>query len=100
MLTCISIAPSSSRSLLDAAAENFGRVTPPKKGLLGALLLTQASGERVFEQIKVNGSIGDWQTEPVPQEPESLVARRGNVKIAIVCGPAGSCQRGLGSARA
>ena len=51
---------------LDAAAENFGRVTPPKKGLLGALLLTQASGERVFEQIKVNGLIGDWQTEPVP----------------------------------
>lgn len=71
---------------LDAAAENFGRVTPPKKGLLGALLLTQASGERVFEQIKVNGSIGDWRTEPVPQEPESLVARREDVKIAIVCG--------------
>ena len=63
--------------------------------MLGALLLTQASGERVFEQIKVNGLSGDWQTEPVHQEPESLVARRGDTKIAIVCGRQVRAEGGL-----
>lgn len=71
---------------LDAAAENFREVARRGNGLLGALLLTQAAGERVFEQIDVDRTHGGWHFEPAAQEPESLLARKAGAAIAIVCG--------------
>jgi hypothetical protein len=72
---------------LDAAASNFRRISSSPAGVLGALLLTQASGERVFEQIKVSASVGGgWRVEPASRERQSILAHRDGATIAIVCG--------------
>jgi hypothetical protein len=59
---------------------------PDRRGLLGVLLLCQSTSERVFEQLAERKSIEDWQLEPAPGEPETLLARKGGSTVAIVCG--------------
>jgi len=71
---------------LDAAAAHFRSQFRRSDGLVGALLLTQTSGERVFESLQAGRSAGTWTIAPASDEPESLIARRGQVAIAIVCG--------------
>ena len=71
---------------LDAAAVHFQAQGGRTEGLLGALLLTQTSGERVFESLQAQRSAGAWTIAPASDEPESLIARRGQVAVAIVCG--------------
>lgn len=71
---------------LDAAAENFRRMRPDRRGLLGALLLCQSASERVFEQLAEQRSSGDWQIAPAANEPETLLARKAGSSVAIVCG--------------
>jgi len=71
---------------LDAAARHFCRVGGGREGLLGALLLTQTSTERVFEALEADGGRGSWTFAAVPGEPETLVARRGADSVAVVCG--------------
>jgi hypothetical protein len=71
---------------LDAAATNFVAVSGRSTGTLGALLLTQAAGERVFESLKGPSLVGGWRIEPVQEEPQTLIARRAGATIAIICG--------------
>jgi hypothetical protein len=71
---------------LDAAAVHFRVQGGRTEGLLGALLLTQTSGERVFESLQAGHPVGAWTVAPASDEPESLIARRGPVAVAIVCG--------------
>ena len=71
---------------LDAAVTNFcARVGRPE-GVLGALLLAQASGEKVFEALQRERSAGAWTVRPAHEEPETLLASRDGVTIAVVCG--------------
>lgn len=72
---------------LGAAAENFRALGSPPAEVLGMLLLTQASGERVFEQLALRPAIGEWALSPADAEAETLIARnRQGERIAIVCG--------------
>jgi hypothetical protein len=71
---------------LDAAAENFRAVNPEPRAILGALLLAEAAGERVFAALTVGPALGGWRFEVVPAERETLLARKGDAAIAIVCG--------------
>jgi hypothetical protein len=79
----------------DAAAVNFRRACPGRSGLLGGLLLTQTSWERVFERLAERREIGDWLLESVPAEPESMIARRGTHVIAVICGRQVRADNGL-----
>jgi hypothetical protein len=80
---------------LDAAATNFRVHGKLDAGCLGALLLTQAAGERVFEALREQPSAGDWRIRPVPGEAQSLVAERGDAVLVVVCGRQVRCERGL-----
>jgi hypothetical protein len=71
---------------LDAAAANFRRMRPDRRGLLGVLLLCQTASEHVFEHLADRSSIGDWQLEPAQGEPETLFARKEGSSVAVVCG--------------
>jgi hypothetical protein len=71
---------------LDAAARHFRPVSGRREGLLGVLLLTQTSTERVFEALEAAAGQGDWALTGVPGEPETLLARRGAESVAVVCG--------------
>jgi hypothetical protein len=71
---------------LDAAAGNFGAIRGLSEGLLGAILLTQAAGERVFEALQGPQDCGGWTLAPARGEPETLIARRGTTAVAVVCG--------------
>ena len=71
---------------LDAAARHFSLATGRRGGLLGALLLTQANGEYVFEQLGTSGMVDGWRYSPVTGEPQSLLAHKGDTTIAIICG--------------
>jgi hypothetical protein len=71
---------------LNAAAAHFRALGERTKGLLGALLLTQTSGERVFESLQGERQAGAWTIAAAADEPESLIARRDGVAVAIVCG--------------
>lgn len=71
---------------LDAALAGFRAAGGREAGLMGALLLTQISGETVFEALRQASSAGAWRICPAAHEPESLVARRDGVGIAVVCG--------------
>ena len=73
-------------SMLDAAAINFGRVESGGATPSGALLLAQASSEKVFESLQRMPGIGNWRIVPVPEEPQTLLAKRGETVLAIVCG--------------
>lgn len=80
---------------LDAAAENFARFCGARTGWLGAILLVEAAGERVFERLLDSRSAGPWQFARVPAEPQTLIAQTGSAKIAVVCGRQVRCARGL-----
>ncbi len=71
---------------LDAAATNFRRAVRSQQALAGYLLLTQGARERVFEELQSCRSAGGWQLAPAPDEQETLLARRGGMCLAIVCG--------------
>ncbi|MGH8249924.1 MAG: hypothetical protein ACREVI_04380 [Steroidobacteraceae bacterium] len=71
---------------LDAAAANFRAAGSDGRGLLGMLLLTQIAGERVFESLCERPTAGEWLIEPAAEEAETLIARRDEDSVAIVCG--------------
>lgn len=71
---------------LDAAAGNFARLAPARRGLVGCLMLTQMARERVFEALVGRGETGGWRLQAVPAEPETLIASRDERSLAIVCG--------------
>jgi hypothetical protein len=70
---------------LDAAAANFRAAGGRSEGLLGGILLTQTSGERVFEFLQTSPAIAGWTFTPA-QEPETLIARKGKSSLAVICG--------------
>ena len=71
---------------LDAAAANFRAVSGRSEGLLGAILLTQASAERVFESLQGSSKVEGWTLAPARDEPETQIARQGTASVAVVCG--------------
>jgi len=78
--------PDRVEATLDAAAAHFRVQGGRTEGLLGALLLTQTSGERVFESLQAGRQAGAWKLASATDEPGSLIARRDQVAVAIVCG--------------
>lgn len=80
---------------LDGAAANFRIYGPRQSGLLGILLLTQTSRERVFEALQDRPSCGKWSVRPSPGEDVSLCADDGNRRIVVVCGRQVRCHSGL-----
>ena len=79
----------------DAAARNFRAELAQGSGCVGILLLTQASGEKVFEALRERGRCGDWVIRPCPEESQSLVAERGSDSLIVVCGRQVRCESGL-----
>jgi hypothetical protein len=71
---------------LDAAASNFAAVSAAPRGIRGVLLLTQAFGERVFEELADGPERGGWRFDRARTEPETLLGRKRDVALAIVCG--------------
>jgi len=71
---------------LEAALVNFSMLRGPADGLLGVLLLAQGAREHVFEMLQAARTAGGWSMAPVAGEPQTLIARRGAVSIAVVCG--------------
>lgn len=71
---------------LDAAARNFCAASGRTHGLIGTLLLTQAGTERVFEALRAAPAADSWALAPAREEPETLIAHRGDISIAVVCG--------------
>ena len=65
---------------------NFGASCGRADGLLGLLLLAQGTREKVFEALTSAGQVGEWRMAPVAGEPQTLIARRGPISIAVVCG--------------
>ena len=57
--------------------------------------MTQAAGERVFEDLQDRSACGSWDIRPAPGEPQSLIATRHDNWIAVVCGRQVRCERGL-----
>jgi hypothetical protein len=80
---------------LDAALGNFQTVTRCSHGLIGALLLTQASGERVFEEIEALESLDGWTIEPAARDLDALIAEKKGAELAIVCGRQIRAEAGL-----
>jgi hypothetical protein len=80
---------------LDAAAANFAAVGASLGAIQGVLLLTQASGERVFEELAVGPERGGWRFDRVGAEPETILARKGATTLAIVCGRQVKSRNGL-----
>jgi len=72
---------------LDAAAENFSAAAGGgRKCAHGALLLVQSSSERVFETVRGLSSVGAWQLSPALAEVQTVVARRDETCLAVICG--------------
>jgi hypothetical protein len=69
---------------LGAACSNFRAVYPEVR--CGAVLLAQTADDTVFEQLLDRPRVGDWSIEPAAGETETLIARQGDVSLAIVCG--------------
>lgn len=80
---------------LDAALANLRAVTGRSQGLVGALLLTQASCEKVFEELESEHSVDRWTLRPAAQEVETLIARKDGAELAIVCGRQIRAEAGL-----
>jgi hypothetical protein len=79
--------PSRVSATLDAAATNFGALRlPPAGPVRGALLLAQASHERVFEWLRDQVRIDHWQVAPARAEPQSLWLRDDRAEILVICG--------------
>lgn len=87
--------PSLVAPTLDAAVGNFQRVAAGGPGLAGALLLTQASGETVFEALCGGSPAGAWALSRAAGEPETLIAHRDGTAVAIVCGRQVRAEGGL-----
>jgi len=81
-LHCLRTVPAA----FNAAAANFAAAAPRRAGLLGGLLLTQMSRERVFEALYDMKNVADWSLGRVSGEPESLIARKGAQGLAVICG--------------
>lgn len=71
---------------LDSAAANFRAISRGSRGPLGAMLLAQATDERVFEALLGSTPVPGWSFAPAPDEPETLIARNGMATIVVVCG--------------
>lgn len=80
---------------LDAAAENFARVSGRDRGVVGAVLLVESSGEHVYEHLLEYGEKGGWSFAPVSTESQSVVAWSGDRGIIVICGRQIRCARGL-----
>lgn len=80
---------------LDAAAANFRAAGRPRGRLLGALLMTQAAREQVFEHLEGASNVGGWQIERLSAEPQSVIACKDDAAIVIVCGRQVRAQGGL-----
>jgi hypothetical protein len=80
---------------LDAALGNLRRVAGRADGLVGALLLTQARAEHVFEELAALTSIGGWTVTAAAREPQTLIVRRDGAELAIVCGRQVRAEAGL-----
>jgi hypothetical protein len=81
---------------LDFAAANSLRIRNRANGLIGVLLLAQSANERVFEELRAGPATeSGWQIAPASGEPESLIARKGERSLAIVCGRQVRAQDGL-----
>lgn len=80
---------------LASAEANFRAFVPRESGVVGVLLLTQASAERVFEQIIGHSHIDDWAIETCSEEPQSLLVGRGERSMVMICGRQIRCERGL-----
>lgn len=80
---------------LDSALANFDRVIPPDTGLRGVLLLTQAVNERVFEEFEAGATAGAWSLRALADEPQTLIARKDEATLAIVCGRQVRASNGL-----
>ena len=80
---------------LDAAATNFAALSPNGRAIRGVLLLTQAAGEHVFERLDAGAARGGWRFEPVAAEPETVLAVKNGIAIAIVCGRQVKSRNGL-----
>lgn len=79
---------------LDSAVRNFRRVR--KFGVVrGVLLLTQATGEFVFEQLAAGAKAGKWFFSPSEDEPQSLIAISEGARLALICGRQVKTQEGL-----
>ena len=82
-------------STLDAAAANFQVLGQRDSGLLGMLLLTQSSQERVFEVLREQRSCGHWTVRASSGESESLFTEHEGRRISVVCGRQIRCKSGL-----
>jgi hypothetical protein len=80
---------------LDAAAANFQVHGQRDSGLLGILLLTQSSRERVFEALREQRACGPWTIRACAGEDESLRAEHRERRIVVVCGRQIRCESGL-----
>jgi hypothetical protein len=83
------------RCTLDAARSNFSACGAAAHGMLGLLLLTQTSAERVFEALRERPIVDGWRIEPAAEEDVSLVAGRDGASIGIVCGRQLRTEEGL-----
>lgn len=80
---------------LDAAAANFCAQAGRASGCVGVLLLTQAAGEHVFEDIRDRAACGHWQVQAMPDESQSLSVQRGELSMVVICGRQIRCKSGL-----
>jgi hypothetical protein len=79
-------APSLVEETLDAAALHFAAAGGARRGLLGALLLTQMSRERVFETLAERSHVGRWSLARAAGEDVTLIATHDERQLALVCG--------------
>jgi hypothetical protein len=70
-------------------------VSTDARVLRGVLLLTQAAGEHVFERLDDGKTQRGWRFHSVGEEPETVLARKRDVLIAIVCGRQVKSRNGL-----
>ena len=65
------------------------------RGPIGALLLTQAASEEVFEWLRDQSRVGAWSVERIESEPQSLHLKRQDEEMLVVCGRQIATQQGL-----
>ena len=80
---------------LDAAAANFRAIGSSRSACVGALLLTEAAGERVYNHIRERDLAGPWRIEPCAAETQSLICHGTDGWIVVVSGRQIRCERGL-----
>lgn len=71
---------------LEAAAAGFCHAGGRSSGLVGVLLLAQVAGNDVFESLQRCPAAGAWQLATASDEPGTVIARRREMAVAIVCG--------------